>query len=190
MENLNHWQYQSRHRRIEYRNILPFHRKSPSKEEKKDNDLQANLETGIKFEKFVVPRFNIDYFTLLEWRSDKEIDGIFPFTSIFPDLEFYFQSLSESFYFAVECKWRAGFYKDCIEFKNYQLENYLRFEAITNTPTFIILGVGGKPDRPEEMYVTPLREMQSSMHSMTLLPYKRSNPFEPFFLNCSKITLR
>ena len=66
---------------------------------------------GYLFEQFVVTLFDREYFTLLEWRSDKCIDGIFPLTCQFPDLEFYFHSQSETLHFAVESQMASIFYQ-------------------------------------------------------------------------------
>jgi len=146
---------------------------------------------GYLFEQFVVTLFDREYFTLLEWRSDKCIDGIFQLTCQFPDLEFYFHSQSESLHFAVECKWRQYFTNGIVEWsKETQLANHKQFEKITQIPVFIVLGIGGYPNKPDEVYAIPLGEIdQTSLHCMTLKPYQRKLPYERFFLNCSKLTL-
>src|ERR1700735_4916610 len=121
--------------------ILQFRRKNilrirsqyiepQSQEQDKKIELK-NQEKGTEFEKFVVRLFNPEYFHLIEWRSDKSVDDIFPLMSKFPDLEFYFESKTESFHFAVECKWREHFYKDCIELNKFHLENYRHYQEVT-----------------------------------------------------------
>ena len=146
---------------------------------------------GTEFEEFIVQLFDRTLFTLLEWRSDKTVNGISPFMNRFPDLEFYFNLNSESLQFAIECKWREYFYKDCIELNDYQLGNYSAFENTTNIPVFIALGVGNKPSCPSEIYIIPLREIQDrKLHSIMLKPYQRPRPYDSFFLDCSNKILK
>lgn len=151
----------------------------------------ALLQKGLEFEQFVVQLFDREYFQLLEWRSDKSINGISPFMSRFPDLEFYFKLKPESFHFAVECKWKEYFYKDCFEIDPQKLNNYREYETVTQIPVFLVLGIGNKPGHPSEIYSVPLQEIKEpKLHSMTLKPYLRPNPYNQFFLDCKKYILR
>lgn len=90
---------------------------------------KISLQKGTEFESFVVRRFDPKYFTLIEWRSDKAVDEIFPLMSKFPDLEFYFESGSERNYFAVECKWRENFLEEKLYLDKYQIENYRHYQS-------------------------------------------------------------
>jgi hypothetical protein len=74
----------------------------------KTDDYEENNGKGDAFEQFVVKNFDKAYFTLQEWRSDKYVDGIYPVSNHFPDLEVIFTFKSKGFReaFAVECKWR------------------------------------------------------------------------------------
>lgn len=150
-----------------------------------------NQEKGTEFEKFVVKLFNPDYFHLIEWRSDKSIDGIFPLMSKFPDLEFYFESKTESFHFAVECKWREHFYKECVELNKFHLENYRVYEELTGNVTFIVIGIGNTPSAPKQVYIVPLSEItREKIHEFELEIFRRSNPHDNFFIDCSRNLLR
>ena len=143
---------------------------------------------GYLFEQYIVSLFSTDYFKLLEWRGDKSIDGISALSSKFPDLEFYFTSQSGSLHFAVECKWRQYYNYGMVELaREDQLWNYREFQQITQIPVFIVLGVGGEANWPNELYIIPLDEIEGPLlHSITIAPYQRKSPNEMFFLNCSK----
>jgi hypothetical protein len=155
------------------------------------NKQTESANKGYLFEQFVVSLFVSEYFTLLEWRSDKYINGIYPLTCQFPDLEYYFESQTESLHFAVECKWRKYFVRENFDWsKKEQLENYKQFEKISEIPVFMILGVGGEENNPNEVYVVPLRDIADiPLHSISLTPFQRKVPQAKLFLNCSKLIL-
>jgi len=148
---------------------------------------QENQKKGTEFEQFVVRRFNPEHFALIEWRSDKTVDDIFPLMSKFPDLEFYFESKSESFHFAVECKWRDHFTNNYITLDKFQLENYRHYQQVTDTPTFIILGVGNNPRNPTNVYILSLSDVESEkFHEFNLEVFKRLSPYDNFFIDCKR----
>lgn len=146
----------------------------------------SESEKGIAFEKFVVERFDEEYFELKEWRGDKYHEGKYATSNQLPDLEYYFRSKSQFAKFAVECKWRAEFFKGRIEWaKSYQLSTYRNYERNKNIPVFVIIGLGGTPDIPESVYVVPLQQIRSNVLTEKELKqyyrYKKGN----FFLNVS-----
>jgi hypothetical protein len=152
---------------------------------------QNFLQKGTEFETYVVRRFDPEYFTLIEWRSDKSVDDIFPLMSKFPDLEFYFESNSESKYFAIECKWRETFTKERIYLDGFQVENYRHYQSVTGNLTFVVLGVGNIPSNPNQVYTIPLDEIETDvLHEFEIDIYRRDNPKDNFFLNCRSGILR
>jgi hypothetical protein len=147
-------------------------------------------QKGYDFEKFIVERFDANYFTLLEWRSDKFHNGKFPISSTLPDLEYQFKSSRHSVTFAVECKWRNTFYDYSIIWaKSYQMENYKKYEQDKSIPVFVIIGIGGVPQNPEVLYVVPLKDISNTMlfeyQLRPYLRYKKGN----FFLTVETMTL-
>jgi hypothetical protein len=121
-------------------------------------------EKGQRFEKWVVKRFSPDYFKIKEWRGDKYVDGIYAESTLNPDLEieFYMGNIRKSF--AVECKWRKSFdkgKKPGIEWATErQIENYRNFSKERGIPVFVVIGVGGEPDNPDELYSIPLEYLK------------------------------
>ena len=172
------------------RNINLSKLRSSAKPAKYNNRTsQANLENhrkGVAFEKYIVDLFNSDYFTLIEWRSDKKTtEGIFTLMSIFPDLEFYYEAQTESLQFAVECKWREHFYRESITLKEEQLRNYRHYEQVTGNPTFVVVGVGNTPEAPANLYIIPLSDIDcNKLHEFSMRLYLRADPRSNFFLDC------
>ncbi len=129
-----------------------------------END--ENRKKGVEFEEYVVSRFSKKYFSLKEWRGDKCSNGNYAESNTYPDMEWTFTLHENTYRFAVECKWRANFntehnvrwsYKD-------QMDRYRRFASEKNMPVFVVLGIGGIPSNPAEVYVVPL----ASIHHVEL----------------------
>lgn len=144
-----------------------------------------NEEIGFQFEKFVVSKFNEDHFTLLEWRSDKQLDGRFPKACQLPDLEFYFNSEHQPYHFAVECKWRRYFKFDSVEWAtDSQFHRYREYQNQTKIPVFIVLGIGGEADKPNAVYCIPLNEIDNTiLHEFAIAQYRRKSHSDNFFIN-------
>jgi hypothetical protein len=154
-------------------------------------DSQENHKKGIEFEKFVVQRFDRTYFTLIEWRSDKNVNGIFPIMSKFPDLEFYFESQTESCHFAIECKWREHFHEEQIWLDTFHLENYNHYQEVTGYRTFVLLGLGNVPSSPVHVYILRLADIKThKLHENDIEKYRRHHPHDSFFLDCKRGELR
>ncbi|RYG50291.1 MAG: hypothetical protein EOO01_11045 [Chitinophagaceae bacterium] len=147
-------------------------------------------EKGDAFERYVVSRFCREYFELLEWRSDKYHEGVYATSSRLPDLEYQFKTSYYNFRIAAECKWRAAFSKGRIEWaKSYQLITYRQYESERGIPVFVIIGIGGEPDGPGEVYVVPLREIRSHVLSEYELKKYYRHKTGNFFLNPEAMVL-
>lgn len=155
--------------------------------------LDDNKAKGDAFEKYVVQHFSRKYFRLQEWRSDKYVDGIYAVSNHFPDLEvvFDFKAKSIKQSFAIECKWRKNYYNNGIEWaKDYQVKNYQDYATKLNIPVFVVIGLGGTADKPQEVFIVPLAKMNSSTITKTELTiYKKENPENEFFWDYEKIIL-
>lgn len=154
-------------------------------EKTQQDDFDENKAKGDAFEKFVVKYFSRKYFTLQEWRSDKYVDGVYAVSNHFPDLEviFNFKEKGIKEAFAIECKWRKNYYNNGIEWaQNYQIKNYKEYAAKLNIPVFVVIGVGGEPEKPEELFIVPLQEMKSNTISKSeLANYKKDVSVKGFF---------
>ena len=105
---------------------------------------------------------------LIEWRSDKSLDGVFPETNRLPDLVISFKGKKKV---ALECKWRRTLPRSTNNelitkekigiFKQYSTENCI--------DVWYIIGVGGEPSAPEDLYLIPLSATSKIMSDINSL---------------------
>lgn len=156
--------------------------------------LNANWIKGYQFEKYIVSKFDRNYFCLFFWNGDKRADGIYPVTSSNPDLEYDYRDAGSIISFAVECKWRSQFVNNQVQWAEHdQIEQYKRYERSSGRIVFVVLGVGGEPNDPQEMFTVPLSKIPRHMDMLTaefLAPYKRQNLQANFFLNKQAMRLQ
>ncbi len=145
--------------------------------------IDFNKKSGDDFEKFVVQKFNRDFFQLKEWAGDKYVNGIYAETTQQPDLVMELNINGRISQFAVECKYRSEFKRRGIEFATReQFNRYRDFEKNRNIPVFIAIGVAGKPDSPQYFYVVPLFKLDSNfIDEQTLEKYGKSTKSNFFF---------
>ncbi len=141
----------------------------------KNAETKESEEKGRKFEEYIVLKFDKRYFNIKEWRSDKFVKGIYAESNLYPDFEIAFSHKEIQETFAVECKWRKGFYKNGIDWaKEKQIEVYQKFQKDKNMPVFIILGIGGEPSSPENLFIIPLSAIKTVFLSTdNLKPYQK-----------------
>ena len=147
-------------------------------------------QKGTTFEKYIVEKFNQGYFKLIEWRSDKFHKGIYAASNKLPDLEYSFELFNCKTPFAVECKWRAGFVNEKIEWaKLYQISNYKNYQKQKSIKVFVIIGVGGEASNPESLYAVPLSKINSIFLFKNELEKYRRKPDHNFYLNVEQMEL-
>jgi hypothetical protein len=75
----------------------------------------------------------------------------------YPDLEVVCTLPNEVRRFALECKYRPSLQDGFVEFAyDEQLKRYKNFEDVMKLPLVIVLGIGGVPESPAELYLIPL----------------------------------
>jgi len=166
--------------------------KAAAKEENKNHFTKDSpQEKGFLFEKYVVEKFDRTIFQLFEWRSDKFHEGIYAISNSLPDLEYNFKTSRHNFRLGIECKWRSKFANKKIEIASERnLKNYWQYSKDRAIPVFIILGVGGKPEAPEELFIIPLDEIQGPvLYRNQLNKYKRKYIENGFFYDGDSNTL-
>lgn len=141
----------------------------------KDKRFEENKAKGDAFEGFIVQQFNKQYFTLQEWRGDKYVAGNYPVSSHFPDLEIIFKHKGQEDHFAIECKWRKDYYQGSIAWAHgYQVKNYQNYAKETGLPVFVVIGVGGSPQQPTDLYLIPLQEIKyQTLYKKTLAAFRK-----------------
>ena len=114
---------------------------------------------GREFEDYVVDFFdlpNSKKLTLKEWRGDKSLPGIYPEGNSAPDFVFEYNGKP----FAVECKGRNHLPKDIEKelLPPERMASFQQFSTERRMPVYLLLGIGGLPNDPDNLYFTRLDE--------------------------------
>ena len=163
------------------------------KEEQTPETIQQNKRKGDMFERYIISLFtknnrpNKTYFTVENWTRDinKNDTGVEVISNQYPDL---IMCYNRKEYFAVECKWRKGFYYSqdregaILKWSYYdQIKRYEEFQKDKKIPVFIVIGVAGDPNNPKKMYCLPLSKAKyPELFPSYLKDYER-DPKKPFF---------
>ena len=112
---------------------------------------------GREFEDYVVDFFdlpNSKKLTLKEWRGDKSLPGVYPESNSAPDFVFEYDENP----FAVECKWRSHLPKDIEKelLPPVRMDSFQQFSTERHMPVYLLLGIGGLPNDPDNLYFTRL----------------------------------
>ena len=158
-------------------------------------ELQVAEEKGIQFEKWVVKRLPRDFYTIKEWREDKYVDGNYAESTKNPDLEVEFHMGQVRKPFAIECKWRQGYdhgEKPYIVWASErQIENYRSFAEGKNLPVFVVIGLGGNPDDPDEVFIVNLNSLKYPKATAEYLgQFRRRNKELGFYYDYKKPELK
>ena len=129
---------------------------------------------GREFEDFVLELFDLNEtktYSLLEWRSDKSMGEISPVSNTYPDFVLEYKEGRRKKKFAVECKWRASIPKRFTQplFEPEQITHYQEYAVEKAQKVIIILGVGGEPSMPEELYLIPIDAISQIQSKPSLL---------------------
>jgi hypothetical protein len=149
--------------------------------ENSKNLTDINKEKGTSFEAYVARKFNSPYFKTKEWRGDKFTNGIHVESTLYPDLQIEFDGKGVTEEFAVECKYRANYYRDGVELRDDQLSNYRGFQYDRKMSVFIVIGIGGQPDDPAELFIVPLQDATNFLTRNELRKFQKRNTGVKFF---------
>ena len=152
-------------------------------------------EKGRKFEGWIVKKFNPAHFSIKDWRGDKHELGVYPESSEYPDLEIEFRLKDRRERFAVECKWRKGFDKTSKSGITWaserQIANYKEFQRKKGFQVYVVIGIGGDPDDPAQLFVVNLDRLKYSFASAEYLnKFRRKNPKTDFYYDLKGSELR
>jgi len=153
---------------------------------------QFYKEKGNTFEAYIVKKFDRRYFTLIHWRSDKGTKGVYAESNKYPDLVFEFKVRQSQQYFAIECKWRQEWYKGGINWANeHQIANYREYAQRNNMPVFVVIGVNGMPEKPQNLFIIPLNRLKYPYAKATYLEqFRRKDNSRNFFFDAKQANLR
>lgn len=119
--------------------------------------MNDELLKGREFEDHVLELLGVadnDKLTLKEWRGDKSLPGIYPESNSNPDLVLEYDENP----FAVECKWRSHLPKDIEKelLPPVRMDSFQQFSTDRHMPVYLLLGIGGLPNDPDNLYFTRL----------------------------------
>lgn len=146
---------------------------------------------GLAFEKFIIEQFEEHYFKIEYWQSDKEHKGRYPESNQNPDFVLRLETRSGTDKIAVECKYQSKINANApVKFcEEYQLKNYQNFGKKNRMKVFLILGLGGMPDKPEELYILPIHSFWANKISYNDLKKYSKKTDSKFFYDMSNKTL-
>ena len=120
-----------------------------------------NHEKGLDFEKWAICHVNPKYWKLEQWQGDKYHNGQYPESNRNPDLVYTVKVGGQEQRVALECKWRKAYRNEGIDWATKeQIDIYNRFQTDNGARVFALIGVGGSPSAPEEVYIVPLRSLK------------------------------
>lgn len=136
----------------------------------------GSLTKGLDFEKWVVDHTSKHYWKMVEWQGDKYHNGRFPESNRNPDILFEVRLGDRKQLVALECKWRAAFTNDRIIWAtDEQIGIYNRFAKDRQARVFVVIGIGGTPAAPAEVYVVPLTALKFGYARRDYLEQFRAN---------------
>lgn len=128
-----------------------------------DDGLTEAERKGQAFEMFVRDHFSHNEYSLVEHVNDKASHEHVTERSKYPDMVF--RHVPTDTKFAVECKYRSKWEingkTEQIEWaEEHNIKNYLYFANEQKIDVVVIIGVGGSPDNPAEVYAAPLNALK------------------------------
>lgn len=141
----------------------------------------TNKEKDSQFEDYVANCFkNRNIFSVLEWhQSPTSSEGVYGVNSLNPDFKIR-HKFRDNFnvVYWVKCKYRSA---STIMFNEHQLKRYRKIQHDTHLKVIIVIGTGGTPDSPEEVFVVPLDAISSNvMTPEQLKTFKLVDPHATF----------
>jgi hypothetical protein len=138
-----------------------------------------NFKTQSLFEGFVITLFDPLYFR--HWKPKAErvyAGGHGSGKEAGPDFEFEFNYKELCARFAIKCHYYHDRTTGPVKLGRQRLQVLRDFEEGKETPLYYILGFGGAPDDPHELFLVPAKAItQESVSKAALRPYSKSGMF-------------
>lgn len=134
------------------------HEPHKRKKIQRDRTFKANLKKSMKFQRCVGELFHAHDFEILD-RTEYEEGQLVP--DSVKKLDYYVRDKKTGKDFWVECKFRQHLDGNELPWTTEkQLESYQTFKKERKEPAFIVVGLGGFPAQPGEMFAFPLDQAQ------------------------------
>jgi hypothetical protein len=125
--------------------------------EEKEKEAERN---GRDFENWAAVRAARGGLALVEWRSDKYVEGVYAEGNLAPDLLVEDREGEAAIPFAVECKWRSRYRgTDKLQWGEWHHLHRYRKYARRGTPVYLLIGIGGTGAEPRDVYLVPLERV-------------------------------
>ena len=153
-----------------------------------DEHEPENYRKGREFEQYVLQRFRRreKQFRVINQRHDQLGPSGRPLPdNSNPDLEIEAAWEDKRQIFAVECKFRSNWFTNrTIEWCNERnLDNYRKFSSERRIPVFVVIGVGGMPSSPLEMFVFQITKSTTTIVKQFDLHNIPKPQYPGFFFN-------
>ena len=139
---------------------------------------------GISFEGYVENLFNKQEWRIAESNAYRKL-GRWVESYSNPDFVFIHRKTNKRI--AVECKYKSVSRKEDNRFfwaYEDQIENYQNFSTKEKIPVFAVIGIGGRPRNPKQMFLVPLNKIKYPDVKMDYLQkFERGDPRKSFSLN-------
>lgn len=131
------------------------------------------------FETFVVTLFDPLYFKCMRPKAEPVYAGNEVVTERGPDLIFDYRQKSDHVRFAIICQYYRHIAKNEVQLLPYERRAFVRqYEIEKGFDVYYVLGFGGKPDDPRELFFIPASEVRSEyMARNELRQYSKSGMF-------------
>lgn len=149
-------------------------KKETQVKEKKKVDPNSPEGMSIRFQHYLEKTVQLEQGIVLKrWPENP--------TSYFPDLQLSRMNEGKETHIAIECKFRTGLENGFVSFAyDEQLKRYKQFEEQSKIPVIVVLGLGGTPEAPNNVYEIPL----AALHQ----PYVGEQLLEEFEMESNSFT--
>jgi hypothetical protein len=159
---------------------------------KSEKQILIQKEKKLDFENFVNGLFRTESFKTKALKREigqaaKNVAGY----QSYPDLLVRFTENEKSIMFAVKCKWSPKLLPSQSWKSPGKIQKLLLFEVETQMPMFVVLGFGGTPTNPEQIFLAPLKKLENCMVKLSyLLNFKRQTPEKEFVFDPDRMVLK
>lgn len=137
------------------------------------------------FESFVITLFDPLYFRHKRPKSEPVFAGKLSGAETVPDLLFEYNNKDVRLPFAIKCQYYKHIAKNEVQlFPSDRLHQFMRFEEEGEMDLYYVLGFGGTPDDPKELFLVPAKTVKNEYISKAAL--RQFSKSGMFYYNRSK----
>jgi hypothetical protein len=134
------------------------------KKSQKKRRFKPGHEMQSAFESFVITLFDPLYFQHSKQKSQAILTGNAPEIQSAPNLEFEFNYKETHARFAIKCQYfKSADIGQIQVFPPGRYQRFKDFENATGMALYFVLGFGGTPDDPKELFLVPASELKSEL---------------------------